>query len=218
MIRAMVCAYAGQEDSLFVKEQVNEALRGFKAVLEIDSVSEIAEEYKGRLVFKPEVCWPGIYHLRLLAFTRRWRIEKNQVLLAAAINRLVRLSPIPDIYVRNKSQWIAPASFCMHDFNPDMESLDDAGWMIWFHRTECLARLGVIELIPELMRQVHRLEGLLEAGKSWFTRKLSHPYFTKWGAYTGLRLEPDWRHPKRREYDLTFRSMLISRGQFNTSR
>ena len=214
MIRATICAYAGLEDSLFVKEQVNEALRGFRAVLELDSLRKFTEEYKGRLVFKPGVRWPSIYHLRLLAFTWKWRTEENQVLLAAAVKRLVELSPIPDICVRNKSRRIAPASFCMHNFNPDTRLIDDVGWMMWFHRMECLARLGVIESIPELKRQVNSLEGLLEAGKGWFTRRLSHPYFAKWGAYTGLQLEPDWRHPIRREYDLTFRSMLISKGHF----
>ncbi len=97
----------------------------------------------------------------------------------------------------------------MHDFIPEMESMDDAGWMMWFHRTECLARLGVIQSIPELKRQMECWKTLLVAGGGWFTGNLTHPYFTKWGAYTGLRLEPDWRHPKSRVYDLTFRSMLI---------
>ncbi len=209
MIRAVVLAYAGVEDKLFVNEQVDEALAGFKAVLEIDSIKSMVEEYKGKLVFKPGVRWPGIYHLRLLAFTRKWRTPENQAMLVSAIRRLVRLSPIPDIHVRCKSQWIAPASFCMHEFNPDMALMDEAAWMMWFHRAECLARLGVIRSIPELKRQVDMLETLLKSESGWFARKLSHPYFTKWGAYSGLMLEPNWLHPKSRVYDLTFRSMLI---------
>jgi hypothetical protein len=209
MIRATVFAYAGLEDKSFVKEQVDQALVGFEAVLEVNAVKEIVEEYKGRLVFKPGASWPGIYHLRLLAFTRKWRTGENMAMLVKAIERLNQLSPLPYIYVRSKSQWVAPASFCMHEFNPNMESMDDAGWMMWFHRMECLARLGVIPAIPELKRQVGRLENLLGAQEGWFTRKLNHPYFNRWGAYTGLRLEPDWRHAKSRVYDLTFRSMLI---------
>jgi len=82
-------------------------------------------------------------------------------------------------------------------------------WMMWFHRTEYLVRLGVMRSIPELKRQVDRLESLLEAEDGRFTRKLNHPYFTRWGGYTGLSLEPDWRNSKRRVYDLTFRSILI---------
>jgi hypothetical protein len=40
-------------------------------------------------------------------------------------------------------------------------------------------------------------------------KKLNHTYFQKWGSYTGLALEKDWRHPQRRVNDLTFRSLLI---------
>jgi hypothetical protein len=143
MMRACVFAYAGMEENPFVKEQVVEALGGFKAVLDVDSVKDIVEDYKGRLVFKPGIRWPSIYHLRLLAFTRKWRTAEDQAMLAAAVGRLVSLSPLPDIYVLSKSHWIAPASFCMHEWSPDMETMDDVGWMMWFHRSECLSRLGV---------------------------------------------------------------------------
>jgi hypothetical protein len=209
MIRAVLFAYAGREDKPFVQEQVQTALAGFRAVLEVDSIRDIVEEYRGRLVFKPGVCWPGIYHLRLLAFTLGWRTAENRSMLVDAVRRLVELSPIPDITLRSKSQWMAPASFCMHDFNPDMESMDAAQWMMWYHRSECLARLGMIQSIPALQRQVERLQALAEAGSGRFSKTFNHPYFTRWGAYTGLRLEPDWRQPKRREYDLNFRRLLI---------
>jgi hypothetical protein len=209
MIRAALFAYAGMEEIPCVGEQVLEALAGFNAVLEVESIQDIVEVYKGRLVFRPGVRWPGIYHLRLLAFTQGWRTAENLSMLVNAVRRLGQLSPIPVIHVRNKSKWIAPASFCMHDFNPDMESMDAAGWMMWFHRSECLARLGVIPSIPALKRQVDSLSTLSEAEPGWFTRQLNHPYFAKWSAYTGLRLEPDWRHLKNREVDLTFRRLLI---------
>jgi len=170
----------------------------------VHSIKDIVEEYKDRLVFRPGVRWPGMYHLRLLAFTHGWRTVENRSMLVKAVSRLVELSPIPDIYVRSQSRWIAPASFGMHDFNPEMGSMDAAHWMMWFHRSECLARLGVIPVIPALKAQLDRLS---EPG--WPPARLNHPYFTRWGAYTGLRLEPDWRLPKSREYDLNFRRLLI---------
>ena len=74
---------------------------------------------------------------------------------------------------------------------------------------ECLARLGVVDSIPALQAQVDRLTGMLAAGGGRFTLQLRHDYFTHWGAYTGLMLEPDWRSPSRRTNDLTFRSLLI---------
>lgn len=53
------------------------------------------------------------------------------------------------------------------------------------------------------------LKEALDAGQGCFTKPLAHPYFRKWGAYTGLMLETDWIDPRRRIYDLTFRSLLI---------
>ncbi len=208
MIRATVFAYAGVEKKPFVQAQIEKALSVFGAVLRPDSVEDLTEVYRGKLVFRPNVQWPSIYHLRLLAFTRGWRTTKNQKLVAEAVKRLIELSPLPDISVRNKSQLIAPASFCMHDFNPEMGLMDDAHWMMWFHRMECLARLGVVNRIPELQNQVNILVKMLDP-EGYFTKQLSHPYLTKWGSYPGLMLEENWRSPERRVYDLTFRSKLI---------
>jgi hypothetical protein len=53
------------------------------------------------------------------------------------------------------------------------------------------------------------LREMLTAGQGKFTKALAHPYFRKWGTYTGLMLEHDWRDPRRRIYDLSFRSLLI---------
>lgn len=97
----------------------------------------------------------------------------------------------------------------MGHFNPDMIRLDDARWMTWFHRTELLSRLGIVHRVPELRAQVLTLKDMLIAGGSMFKKAVAHDYFRKWGAYTGLMLKMDWRDPRRRQYDLTFRSLLI---------
>jgi hypothetical protein len=209
MAQATLFAYAGAEDKLFMRDQIQAALTGFQAVLEVDSIEDIVEPYQDRLVFKPGIRWPGIYHLRLLAFTRGWRTYENHSMLVKSVRRLMELSPIPEIYVRSKSRWIAPAAFGMHDFNPQMDYMDAAHWMIWFHRTECLARLGVIQSIPALKQSIDRLADLSRTVPGWFPNKLNHPYFSRWGAYTGLMLEPNWRQSKSREYDLNFRRLLI---------
>jgi hypothetical protein len=153
--------------------------------------------------------WPSIYHLRLLAFTNKWRTPENYHLVIEGIKKLVELSPIPHINVLNQSQLIAPASFAMQDFSPNLEQMSDAMWMPWFHRMELLSRLGVLQSIVELQKQVVRLDKILQQGQEAFTRKISHSSFMNWGVYTGLALEKNWRTPKRRVYDLTFRSLLI---------
>lgn len=143
---------------------------------------DVTTAYKGKLVYKPGIVWPCIYHLRLLAFTHSWRNKENYRKLADGIQRLVYLSPMPYVLLKHKSQLVAPASFCMLDFNPDILKLDDAGWMVWFHRMELLARLGVIHMVPALVDQVNKLNDLLNCEQGWFSKRLSHEYFRKWGA------------------------------------
>ena len=209
MMRAATLAHAGLENNDLVREQVQAALEGFRAVLEVESVEAMTERYRGKRVFRHGVRWPGIYHLRLLAYTHSWRGADHCTLLTQAVARLVALSPIPPILVRERSQRIAPAWFAMQDSGPDMAAMDAPQWMMWFHRRELLARLGLIWGIPGLARQGSRLAKMLESPSGWFALRLRHEYFARWGAYTGLMLEHDWKSPWRRQYDPTFRSLLI---------
>jgi hypothetical protein len=209
MIRAVLFAYAGVENHPLVREQIPRALEAFEAVLSYESRDELIDEFRGKPVFRQSIPgWPGIYHLRLLALTSGWRTERNRSMVLEGIKRLIQFSPLP-LLVRHHSQLIAPASFCMSDLNAEMSRLDDSQWMLWFHRFELFARLGVVAGIPELRQQAAHLESILEAGGGMFTRKVNHAYFRKWGAYTGLALEKDWKASQRRENDLTFRSLLI---------
>lgn len=208
-IRAFLLAQAGKENNPLVQDQIPKALKAFQALLERDAVEDYIERYRGKYVYRAGVVWPDIYHLRLLAFTESWRTPQHQAILAEAVSRLVKWSPLPEVYIRHRSQFIAPASFGMRDFTPDLDTLDDPGWMIWFQRMELLSRLGLLPEVVDLVPQVDRLIQILEEGDGWFTLARSHSYFRKWGAYTGLMLEEDWRKPERRVYDLTFRTLLI---------
>jgi hypothetical protein len=209
MIQATVFAYAGVEEPEIVKDQIQKALQAFKAIGTIHSVEEITTIYQKKLVFQPDIVWPSIYHLRLLVFTQSWRTPGNIKVLANAIQRIIQLSPIPEILVRSKSQLVAPASFCMLDFNPDMRTMSDSRRMMWFHRMELLARLGIIHLVPELQDQIARVKFLLAENQERFDLKVNHYYFRKWSPYCGLMLEKDWKKHNRRIYDLTFRCLLI---------
>ncbi|GAP13025.1 hypothetical protein LARV_00766 [Longilinea arvoryzae] len=209
MIRAAVLAYSGVENLPGVQAQIERALAGFAAVLDVHSEADLFDVYRGKRVIRPGVAWPSLYHLRLLAYTRAWRTPHRLDGLVQSVQRLVELSPVPEYNARHGSQLIAPASFCMHDFRPVLAELDAAGWMMEFQRLELLARLGVVSRVAALQNQVAALEEILEAGDGLFRLKLNHAYFKQWGAYTGLMLESDWREAQRRMYDLTFRSLLI---------
>jgi len=209
LIRATVFAYAGIENKPFIKNQIENALDGFRFIHSIEKIDDITRQYKNKLVFKDNVGWPSIYDLRLLAFTFGWRNDDNQRMLVESINKLIQLSPIPHINVLKKSQLISPASFCMHDFKSDINSLKDKEWMMWFHRMELLSRLGVVKEIDELMKQIVLLDKMLNEDNGIFLKRLNHYFFKKWGPYAGLSLEKDWKSEKRRICDLTFRCLLI---------
>lgn len=215
MIRAALFAEAGIEDRSFIQDQIDLALAAFRAVLSIQSINELTEVYRGEMVLRPNLLWPGIYHLRLLARTQDWRTPENGIMIAKSLATLVKWSPLTGYHIKYRNQVIAPASFCMDHFNPDLDTMDSAHWMMWFHRMELLARLGVIPLVPELSRQVAALEKILEAENGFFKKKMDHPYFRKWGAYTGLMLEKDWINPQRKINDLTFRCLLIRHDSRN---
>lgn len=209
MMRATVYSYAGYEKESLVREEIEKAIDGFRYVLSVNSMDDLAEAYKGKYVFKEGVKWPSIYHLRLLAYTKDWRTNENTEIIIGSIRRLVELSPILEVKVLHKSQVISPASAFMDNFDPKMEELSPQGWMMWFHRMELLARLGVVSHIPELMKQVNYLKEHLIKNDGLFTLKLTHYYFHRWNMYIGLALESNWRTPITRVYDLTFRSLLI---------
>ena len=44
---------------------------------EVKSIEEIVLNYKNKLIFRPKVKWPSIYHLRLLAYTKSWHNSEN---------------------------------------------------------------------------------------------------------------------------------------------
>jgi hypothetical protein len=208
-ISATVFATAGQEDRAIVADEVRGALAAFEAVLAVDVIEDLVEDYRGRLVYRPGRAWPSVYHLRLLAATRGWRSAGSRTMVAQAVARLCRLSPIPHALLREGSRLVAPASFAMDAFACRLDDLSPAGWMAWFHRMELLSRLGIVSDVPELQDQVGQLQDILDAGGGRFDRRIEHPFFRDWGAYTGLMLEADWRSPTRRICDLTFRSLLI---------
>lgn len=209
LIRACVFAYAGNEDYGFVFEKIEEALDVFRYVCQAEDITNIYDTFKNKLVFRSGVTWPSIYHLRLLAYTTKWRNNHNKEMLVKAISNLSKLSPIPDIKLLYKNQIIAPASVYMNNFNEDMECLNAKEWMMWFHRTELISRLGIAFEIPSIKTQIEYVNRIMSDNNGLFTKKLRHYYYTKWTQYLGLALEKDWRSEENIINDLTFRCLLI---------
>lgn len=209
MIRATIFAYAGEEGKDFVRAEIQKALDAFETVSRVESMEQITTEHRGKLIFKRGVSFPGIYHLRLLAFTESWRAPGAYRMLREAVQRLVELSPIPRVNGLYRSQSISPGSFAMHQFRVNFDEFKAKDWMMWFHRMELLSRIGVIPGVPEIRRQYDVLLRMLENGSGVFAGKYTHQYFTSWDTYGGLALEEDWKTKERYLCDLYFRSLLI---------
>lgn len=210
LIKACVFAYAGCEQYEFVQEKIDEALEVFRFVCDVKDMTEIYDCYKEKFIFKPDVIWPSIYHLRLLAYTTGWKNEENKKMLISAITNLSRLSPIPEIKLLYKKQIIAPASAFMNHFDEDMNCLSAKEWMLWFHRTELIARLGIASDIFSIKKQIAYVNEMLNHSNGLFTKKVRHYYYTKWTQYLGLALETDWNSADKAINDLTFRCLLIN--------
>lgn len=210
LMKACVFAYTGNEDNDFVIEQIHESIEVFRFVCCIDKITDIYDVYKDKLVFKKEVMWPSIYHLRLLAYTNLWKTHANQDMMVKALCKLAELSPIPNIKVLYNHQIISPAAIFMSNFNDDMSKLSPKEWMMWFHRTELIARLGIALKIPSIKAQIDYVGNMLSENNGHFTMKLKHYYFTKWTGYLGLALEEKWITAEKICNDLTFRCLLIN--------
>lgn len=210
MIKACVFAYSGHVDNAFVEEEITEALSAFEFISNVENLNQIYHIYKDKTcVFNEETKWPSIYHLRLLSFSDGWKNPGNKKMLIAAFNKLTNFSPIPHIKLLFKNQIISPAYIYMNDFNVNMNNLTPKELMMWFHRTEMIARLGIINDVPEIKKQIYYLNEYLNANNGFFVEKISHFYFNKWTQYIGLALENDWNVKDSRINDLTFRSLLI---------
>jgi hypothetical protein len=207
LIRAALFARAGVENEPFVQEQVTKSLRAFEAVSKVNSVSDLAKMNRGKLVFKPDALWPCIYHLRLLAFTSRWRSSSNIARVAASIRHLLGLVPLPPTYVREKSHHIAPCGVLNSKLGNTTKPIQRDS--VWFENMELMSRAGVIKKVPDLQAGLMWLAKVIHANNGKFVELVASENYTKWSAYTGLALEKDWRSKRRRICDLTFRSLLI---------
>lgn len=68
--------------------------------------------------------------------------------------------------------------------------------------------MGIVKIVPSLLRQANELKGMLDEGDGIFPIRPHEGYFKAWSVYSGLALEDSWKD-NRWKYDMTFRSLLI---------
>ena len=208
LVRATVFSYFGIEDYDFIQCELERTFVCLKKVLDVKSINDIIEPYRGKNIYKPGAALPWSYHLRLLGFTQSWKTSENINILAQAVNHLIHLSPFPEIHIKYKSQIIAGANIFPKDLKRSLMEFGDKDWFPWFHTFELFARMGIVKRIPALIRQLSELQEILTQGDGFFRIKPDDYCFNKWSVYIGLALEEDWKND-RWMYDLAFRSLLI---------
>jgi len=207
-LRATIFSYYGAEDEDFVEAEALRALAVLESAARIEDFGAITETYRGKRYYIKGAALPEIYHLRLLAFTTRWRTNEAIDAAARAVEHLIALSPLPIVYVKRRSQLISPARIYPGDLGKSPGDFGGKDWFPWLHTTELFARMGIVRRAPSLRHQVEELKGLLDAGGVPMITKPDERGFRKWSVYTGLALEEDWKGAKWK-YDLAFRSLLI---------
>ena len=207
IIRASLFAQAGLDKYDFVHEWVEVALQAFRYVAEADSYGDIAiENRQGKFVFLENKCIPTVFHMRMLAYTNMWRTEENQKILTIALEKLYEWLPLPPTYIKAGSQLAAPLGSIIHPVNGGYN--EQYGFW-WFHFHELAARMGMLsekspfrikfDLVDDM--QLERIVGSLK-------RANQRMAYTRWGAYSGLALNADWKSMQDRMSDLAFRICL----------
>lgn len=209
-VRVVVFAFFGIEEHPFIKTEIQRTLEVMGRIKEIKSIESITGTYQKKLYYNSGIALPDLYHLKLLAYTRSWRNEKNVGLIAKALEHMLELSPIPQIYIKEGSQLLAPAGISPFDLIQEkLSNFLPKDWYFWLRAMELYARMGIVKSIPIFKQQVNELKDMLVKGDGFFSVKPTDAnYYQKWGCYTGLALEDSWAKD-RWKYDLTFRALLI---------
>jgi hypothetical protein len=191
-------------------------LKGFRRVLEINSLDEITK-FKPNLKRKynypyieSDEYFPCSYTLTMLAYTQNWRTEKNTKMLTKAINHINKImKPDNDMFVRIKGKYVSPCFALNRPLRAFRTDLIDN---ILYRRvlTE-MVMCGLKKDVDILRETTVNIDEALSAdgilkmrldlphNKRYSPKNIEYP-----GAYTDVRLEDDYKRKYALECDLTF--------------
>lgn len=204
LIRAACMARAGLEDEALVKAEIAESLEVFGGLLGIAHKDELVIPQKDKFIMRKGVALPSYYHLLILAHTYSWRTPENISRVRQAVSNLCQLS-LPHVLVKAGSQLVAPASLNEQHWLTPRKIHYDSEKAMWVERMILLLQAGIADetlsaaigdFAPQFVEQ-------------WSKDIRNTQPFLKWGAYTGIGLEPDWKSKERKHLDLWFRQRQI---------
>ena len=183
-------------------------------MLNYESLEDVIDMNKKKLCFKPNIQYPCIYDLRVLAHSRGWRSKENIFLLSDSVNRLFTFPQFgDDVYSYRKGQYYSP---CGAFINSPILGGDSARngqiGSDWLDRMELFARCGIIKRVEALKNEYEALIDLLALNGEDLPLKIElrkHKNEFGWSPYSGIALEEHWKSKTRKQCDILFRILLI---------
>jgi hypothetical protein len=204
LIRAAILARAGVDDENSIKEAIAESVDLFVGLLGVTHRDELVMPYKDKYIFRKGAYLPSYYHLVILASTQSWRTPENIAQIRQSVANLCRLC-LPHALLKYGSQLVAPASLNeQHWLTPEKIHYDSEKAM-WVERMILILQAGIAD---ETLKSVIR-DFAPKFVELWSKSIRNTQPFLKWGAYTGIGLEPDWKLKERKHLDLWFRQRQI---------
>lgn len=208
LVRSSGIARCGFEKKIDISREIECSLQSFLNVLNYENIEEVLRLSKnGTYYFKEGLLWPCNYHLKILAFTDSWRTESNLLRLAEAIEHVLSFpkSSHP-VYTRIQGNYISPCDAFID--SPIAEFNYESVKGEWFDKMELFARCGVIPYSKRLLRETSLLKESID-GNGICQANIDEKFFRNWGAYSGLKLEDNWRTNLKKKCDITFRALLV---------
>jgi hypothetical protein len=206
MIRAASLARAGLENEALIEAEVAESVDVLASMAGLREQSDVVLPHGDVFVIREGIGLPSYYHLQVLAFTHGWRTSENLARVRDGVDALCAV-PLPDAYVKEGSQIVAPASLRAGAWSRPWELEKDFDRACWIDRVLLLLKAGLVS--PKFAAAV--AEYVLTLPERWAKEIRASAPFLRWGAYTGVGLEPDWRSPRRKYADLWFRRNEIEK-------
>ncbi|MBN1535691.1 MAG: hypothetical protein JW908_03080 [Anaerolineales bacterium] len=204
LIRAAILARAGLDDEIIIAKEITESVALFTGLLGVANKDELVMPYRDKFIMHKGIALPSYYHLVILAHTQGWRTPENLAHLKQAVSNLCRLS-LPHALVKCGSQLVAPAYLNEQHWLTPWKIHYDSEKAMWVERTILLLQASIADekflsvikdFAPKFVEQ-------------WSKSIRNTQPFLKWGAYSGIGLEPDWKSGERKKVDLWFRQRQI---------
>jgi hypothetical protein len=216
-IRCSLIVRAGHEflfpenEFINIKHDIDFSLKTFLNVLNYENIDDVIDRNRKKLCFKPNILWPCIYDLRVLAHSQGWRNDKNVSLLADSVNHLFSFPQSGDcVYSYRKGQYYSPCGAFIH--YPILDGDSSSNGVIgsdWLDVMELFARCGMINQVKVLKNEYNSLVSALDENLNINLEIRKHRNEFLWGCYGGIALEQDWKTAIRKTCDLLFRILLI---------